>query len=531
MRDEFNHSPEGQDFSEYSMPFEESRPVDFTTPKEYVGVEELAKTREFSEKNMASALEDDNNHKKQKRKSKLMSYMVAASVAVLTVTGAALPESTSAVERNGQWGYANDIYEEKPQLPNLEPNGAVTVPEYGLYDVILDEEFLIYGDGTYEYALVAGEKRIDLPVSQGTEEIYYDADTNTLHLNNCDIDYINANMMGNSFTIDVEGTCHVGYILVWGFYSGGSVTFTGETGTLYINENDMYAMGIQLLAENSMSGVFIDEMKGLYVSGYESPIVAFDTTMEHPLYWKTADMQLKEECQYDTDEINGIYTVHIGPKNTGNNTLSFLPAMQSTEDFDLHWNTADIGATCIKDGEVVFECGNLIGKTFGEVVIPLTQKYSDSMHNYYSLDKLEEYKNPSEEKNVYWVDSGKTNWIELTNPSNCGMRVEAIIYNPTNQKVPVVDCQILGIRMQSYNFSDGMGWKYVDKVSFHIGAVAFDMNPNDIIYERLVDADANYFRNEDTKMFVGAGFINKNVYEIVFWNANLPGMEAFTYDK
>ena len=53
MRDEFNHSPEGQDFSEYSMPFEESRPVDFTTPKEYVGVEELAKTREFSEKNMA----------------------------------------------------------------------------------------------------------------------------------------------------------------------------------------------------------------------------------------------------------------------------------------------------------------------------------------------------------------------------------------------------------------------------------------------------------------------------------------------
>ena len=179
MRDEFNHSPEGQDFSEYSMPFEESRPVDFTTPKEYVGVEELAKTREFSEKNMASALEDDNNHKKQKRKSKLMSYMVAASVAVLTVTGAALPESTSAVERNGQWGYANDIYEEKPQLPNLEPNGAVTVPEYGLYDVILDEEFLIYGDGTYEYALVAGEKRIDLPVSQGTEEIYYDADTNT----------------------------------------------------------------------------------------------------------------------------------------------------------------------------------------------------------------------------------------------------------------------------------------------------------------------------------------------------------------
>ena len=338
MRDEFNHSPEGQDFSEYSMPFEESRPVDFTTPKEYVGVEELAKTREFSEKNMASALEDDNNHKKQKRKSKLMSYMVAASVAVLTVTGAALPESTQAVERNGQWGYANDIYEEKPQLPNLEPNGAVTVPEYGLYDVILDEEFLIYGDGTYEYALVAGEKRIDLPVSQGTEEIYYDADTNTLHLNNCDIDYINANMMGNSFTIDVEGTCHVGYILVWGFYSGGSVTFTGESGTLYINENDMYAMGIRLLAENSMSGIFIDEMKGLYVSGYESPIAVFDTTMKYALYWKTSDMLLQENYQYDIYGINEINTVHVGPKNTGNSTLSFLPAMQSTEDFDLHWN-------------------------------------------------------------------------------------------------------------------------------------------------------------------------------------------------
>lgn len=323
MRDEFNHSPEDQDFSEYSMPSEESRPVDFTTPKEYVGVEELAKTREFSEKNMASALEDDNNHKKQKRKTKLMSYMVAASVAVLTVTSAALPESMPTVERNGQWGYANDIYEEKPQLPNLEPNGAVTIPEYGLYDVILDEEFIIYGDGTYEYALVAGERRIDLPVSQGTDEIYYDADTNTLHLNNCDIEYINANMMGNSFTIEVEGTCHVGYILVWGFYSGGSVTFTGESGTLYINEDDMYAMGIKLLAENSMSGVFIDDIKGIYIYGYESPIIVVDTTMKYPLYWKTSDMQLQEKIVFRISDINEIYYVNIYPENSAG--LTFLP--------------------------------------------------------------------------------------------------------------------------------------------------------------------------------------------------------------
>ena len=358
MRDEFNHSPEGQKFSEYSMPYEESRLVDYTTPKEYVGVEELVKPRETSETNMASSLEDGNNHKKQKRKTKLMSYMVAASVAVLTVANAAIPESIAAVERKGQWGYANDVFEKKPQLPNLEPNGAVTVPEYGLYDVVLDEKFLIYGDGTYEYAIVAGERRVDLPVSKGTEEIYYDADTNTLHLNNCDIEYINANMMGNSFTIDVEGTCHVGYILVWGFYSGGSVTITGESGTLYINENNTYAMGIQLLAENSMSGVFIDEMKGLYVSGYESPIAIFDTTMEHPLYWKTAAMQLKEDYQYDVAEIYEGNNVLIGPYNTGHNTLSFLPVEQSTKDLDPHKNTVDKGTAGEKEDEVVSSSDN-----------------------------------------------------------------------------------------------------------------------------------------------------------------------------
>ena len=529
MRDEFNHSPESQDFSEYSMPSEGSHPVDFNTPKEYVGVEELAKTREFSEKNMTSALEDDNNHKKQKRKTKLMSYMVAASVAVLTVTGAALPESTPAVERNGQWGYANDIYEEKPQLPNLEPNGAVTVPEYGLYDVILDEEFLIYGDGTYEYALVAGEKRIDLPISQGTEEIYYDADTNTLHLNNCDIDYINANMMGNSFTIDVEGTCHVGYILVWGFYSGGSVTFTGESGTLYINENDMYAMGINLLAENSMSGVFIDEMKGLYVTGYESPIAVFDTTIEHPLYWKTSDMQLQEDYRYDVVEINGVNNVKVsaGTKNSSKNTLSFLPIEQSTEDFDLHWNTVDIGVTCVKDGEVVFSCDNLMGEEFYTAVEPLIRSYPDVMTGYYILDNLDVLRNPEEIQGGYWLEPGKITFETLTNYSKNGVRVEPIIYNPTSQIKKKSECQIRGLRLASYHFSDGSMWKVVDEVKFHVGPFEFEMKPDELPYGNPKLDGLKCYSNEDTKLFVGYSN-NNGIWEIVIWDANLPYMDAYS---
>lgn len=56
----------------------------------------------------------------------------------------------------------------------------------------------------------------------------YDKKTNTLTLKNCNVKYIDANEMGDDFTIRLEGTNTVTMLTVWGYGYGGCVTFTGD---------------------------------------------------------------------------------------------------------------------------------------------------------------------------------------------------------------------------------------------------------------------------------------------------------------
>lgn len=116
------------------------------------------------------------------------------------------------------------------------------------------------------------------------DNITYDENTNTLTLDNADADVIVANLMGNGFKMELIGESHIGMILVYGFYYGGSVTFTGD-GTLYVNENYENDIGIVLEAEYSKSCIMVDKEVTINAYGTSAAIMVFDTRADKGLYY------------------------------------------------------------------------------------------------------------------------------------------------------------------------------------------------------------------------------------------------------
>lgn len=82
----------------------------------------------------------------------------------------------------------------------------------------------------------------------------YDRDTNTLTLK--DFKHpelsVSANMMGDDFTINVEGECSLSTIICWGFEYGNSLMIDG-TGSLTVNKDGEASSAIYLQSENSDS--------------------------------------------------------------------------------------------------------------------------------------------------------------------------------------------------------------------------------------------------------------------------------------
>ena len=154
MRDEFNNSSNYDEFPgcdikedhfpmEYDMPSENGQSIEFHMPAEYF---------ENNSYGDDAGKDSHNNKLKKRHKIKMMAYLVASCAAVLTVLQVnplkALDyvknnsNSNDVVEPVGDWGYDNDMHILKPVLGNGSPNGAVTVPQYGLENVVLDEEYV-----------------------------------------------------------------------------------------------------------------------------------------------------------------------------------------------------------------------------------------------------------------------------------------------------------------------------------------------------------------------------------------------------
>ena len=235
-------------------------------------------------------------------KMKKMAYLVAASASVVTIGFAAADSSTapSATPSTAPSAPPSAVVEiadkEFPTLPNLEPNGYV--PGYG----VLDEEYLILvdrnGNGKTNIWLWVGAKRVSgegLPLliesALAVDGARYDRDENTLYLDNYKNPNIgiNANLMGNGFTINVSGDCELYNIISWGFFYGGSVTITGNGKlTLYSQPNAELRYdnpNISIEAEDSYSALMIDSQVTLDLKNQITPIQVFDTRLDKGVYF------------------------------------------------------------------------------------------------------------------------------------------------------------------------------------------------------------------------------------------------------
>lgn len=340
MRDEFNNSSNYDEFSgcdvkedhfpmEYDMPSENGQPTEFRMPVEYF---------ENNSYGDDSGKDSHNNKLKKRHKIKMMAYLVASCATVLTVLQVnplkALDyvknnsNSNDVVEPVGDWGYDNDIHILKPVLENGSPNGAVTVPQYGLENVVLDEEYVYCQEKEDSYYYLWSGAAYSNPVSGGNENAYYDYDTNILHLKDCNLEVIAVNLMGNDFTIEVEGECHIGYICSYGFYYGNSITIKGSEGILYVNEDGNMDYGIEISAEDSKSGLFIDKMAGLTVGGKIAPVCISYTDMEHAVYWNTSSMELKGDYNYLIEETSDSGRFNNYLKENNSNNIEFTPIVK-----------------------------------------------------------------------------------------------------------------------------------------------------------------------------------------------------------
>ena len=160
-------------------------------------------------------------------------------------------------------------------------------------DIDQSEEKYIeyYGQGYVEiedttFIVAGGHFRNNLGVVEETlPGCSYDRKTNTLTLENFSgEDYmLDTNLMGNGFTIKLIGENTLGYLEIWGASYGGSVVFTGD-GSLAVNRDRFFDMGLVLEAERSMSCIMVDDSVTLEFFGYSSAIAVFGSTEPVGLY-------------------------------------------------------------------------------------------------------------------------------------------------------------------------------------------------------------------------------------------------------
>ena len=341
-------------------------------------------------------------------------------------------------------------------------------------------------------------------------------------------------------------------------------------------------LGISLMAESSMSGIFVDKMKGLYIYGSGTAALINETEMEKPVYWKTTEMKLQDNCDYNckSGKNDGIYDVSIGGEKNGTYSAVFLPVEQKEEnsepvkeennnkennkennnkldfnklfgnkpnggphvnelpmppyevikpDFDLHWDTVDISGICVKDGEIIFEFGNMMGIHFFEVVEPLSIRYSEYMNSSYQQDKLGTMLYPDEQQSEFWSNPGQVRDSGITDYKKAGISVHPLRYNDTELIMRDAACPVVGIRIESHNFSDKSVWDYADEVQFSVGRISFEMTFEEVnnLYGNNLSTSGSqiFWENEDTKMLIR--FNQNKVCEIMIWNADIEAVEDY----
>lgn len=185
----------------------------------------------------------------------------------------------------------SSVVSEFPALPNPDPDfkGDYAWSGYG------SEEYICI-DGAY---ILAGTVYTDMASFKlkTVEGASYDKATNTLTLTDFFGAYIDTNLMGNGFKINLVGDNYVDYIRIWGAMYGGSVTFTGS-GTLKINSfgKSSLGAGLWLECEQSPSAVMIDSDCTVEIYGSTAAIIVSQTTLPTAIFMKPTTVMTGGEC-------------------------------------------------------------------------------------------------------------------------------------------------------------------------------------------------------------------------------------------
>ena len=189
-----------------------------------------------------------------------------------------LPMGLSAAAENGP--NPNPVFEDicvtYLMLVELDDNG-----EYAQNEPGESNDIRLFGDNTV------------FP----NEKASYDLKTNTLTLtdfNNGNY-LLEANMMGDDFTLCVKGDNRLAGIMVWGDGWGGSLHITGD-GTLTVNEKKTMEYGVRFIPEGADSVAFaVDPSAKLHVYGQTSAIQVYGADTPFSMTIGGVEQQIRKE--------------------------------------------------------------------------------------------------------------------------------------------------------------------------------------------------------------------------------------------
>ncbi len=261
----------------------------------------------------SGALADDRKDGRRARLKKLMLMQAASVLAIVSVVTAAA--GADPLGSNSLFGGGSSVTPSPggssivtpvtpaateddtvfPTLGNLNPDFAGDYAWSGTGTANSEEYVRFYskGDTRYTYLVMGGAwSKMGVYEDDGTfspntlgssPNAVYDKETNTLTLTNFNASVLDMNLMGNGFTVKLEGDNSLDQLVLWGAMYGGSVTFTGD-GSLTLGKAGGVNYGLLINGENSQSCVMVKKGVKLDIYGTDGAIIVGDSTMDPAIY-------------------------------------------------------------------------------------------------------------------------------------------------------------------------------------------------------------------------------------------------------
>lgn len=239
---------------------------------EFTLADEYRKPKEFDAVTTAKAADED--EERRKRIKKLLFIPLSSALAAVSLVFASFSVDPLGTDVFGADKIVSSL--SFPILPNTDPDfgGDYAWAGQGSEEYVLVDSHFLHA-GTYY-----GPNGEQIETLEGAR---YDKGKNVLTLENYNGGYIETNLMGNGFKIELIGKNTIGALKIYGAMYGGSVTFCGE-GSLKINEGLNYGTALTLECEASPSCVMIKKGAEIELFGTDAALLIRATTLDKALY-------------------------------------------------------------------------------------------------------------------------------------------------------------------------------------------------------------------------------------------------------